>query len=175
MAEDFFSFSLTIGTLFFTSRRDTTYRLILIIAPRRRDASNRRPPPCPAESNCDRSSIDQPRPLAVVIADVHRSSTACIFFFSIFLIALRALSSSIAHSISHSLAHSCSQFSSWQIVSRLAGIVIQLEDGGKWNCFIDPSHVTKDMHTTFRYSEEYRKKINFCFESGISYSNDLFD
>lgn len=41
LGEDFFSFSLT-GTLF-TFRCDTTYRLILIIAPRRRDASNRLP------------------------------------------------------------------------------------------------------------------------------------
>lgn len=39
--QTFFRFSLT-ATLF-TFRRDTTYRLILIIAPRRRDASNRLP------------------------------------------------------------------------------------------------------------------------------------
>lgn len=139
-------------TLLFTSRRDTTYRLILIIAPRRRDASNRLPHHAQAESNCNRSSIDQPRPLAVVIADVHRSSTASNFFsrtlFSIFLIALRR-SFFLDRSFNQSLARSqsYSQLSSWQIVSATCqGVVIQLEDRwrDRWNWFYQSFWLIKD-------------------------------
>lgn len=101
LAEDFSSLTATL----FTFRRDTTYRLILIIAPRRRDASNRLPTLCRGESNCNWSRVDRPRSLHIVIPAL--SSFDLTFFllehapFSpIFLIVLRL--SSIIHRVSHS-------------------------------------------------------------------------
>lgn len=68
----------------FTFRRDATYRLILIIAPRRRDASNRLPHRCRGKSNRDRSRIDRWLCIAVASSSIrhslgHRSTLFCIF------------------------------------------------------------------------------------------------